>query len=360
MAEPASEVTSAPAPVAAPTERGWGKLLIAIVAFLFLPTIPQLRAVLPIEQTMMLLVPAVAACALVGWWAGGRAFLAVAWVAIAALLTAQSATPPSPFDNLVRGWCLLLAGTFGLVCLLGVRRPLFSRSLLTLGITLVMATMVTLLGPVTLSQATKTLAGEFTRRNAETMSTLNGVIASHQKEWKDLAAKVPKLVDLPAETEKELGVMSDAGADVFPALLALQSLAALALAWAVYHRLGRARLGPPLGPLREFRFNDQLVWGLIVGLTIMLVPTLTALRGVGINLLVFFGALYAMRGFGVLTWFMAPGSLAITLAVGFVLLWAPVLNAFAALAFMMLGVAALALGLGDTWADWRSRARSTL
>ena len=76
------------------------------------------------------------------------------------------------------------------------------------------------------------------------------------------------------------------------------------------------------------------------------------------NLLVFFGALYAVRGFGVLTWFMAPGSLGITLAVGFLMLWAPVLNLFAALAFMMLAVASLALGLGDTWADWRSRARS--
>ena len=171
---------------------------------------------------------------------------------------------------------------------------------------------------------------------------------------------MPQFADAPAQTEKELDDDGGAGdAIVFPALLALQSLAALALAWATYHRLGRARLGAPLRPLREFRFNDQLVWGLIVGLTIMLLPTLKALHGVGKNLLVFFGALYAVRGFGVLTWFMAPGSLGVTLAVSFVLLFAPVLDAFAALALMMLGVAALALGLGDTWADWRSRARST-
>jgi hypothetical protein len=98
---------------------------------------------------------------------------------------------------------------------------------------------------------------------------------------------------------------------------------------------------------------------LIVGLTIVLLPTLATLRGTGKNLLVFFGALYAVRGFGVLSWFMAPGSLGLTLAVGFVMLLAPVLNVFAALAFILLGVAALALGLGDTWADWRSRARST-
>jgi hypothetical protein len=218
---------------------------------------------------------------------------------------------------------------------------------------------MSLLGPVTLSQATKTVASEFARRDAEAMAAVNGVIQSHPKEWADLSAKIPRLATLPAEAEKELAALSNAGVAVFPALLALQSLAALALAWAVYHRLGRARLGAPLRPLREFRFNDQLVWGLIVGLTIVLLPTLTSLRGVGKNLLVFFGALYAVRGFGVLSWFMAPGSLGITLTVGFIMLCAPVVNVFALLAFTMLGVASLALGLGDTWADWRSRARPT-
>jgi FAD/FMN-containing dehydrogenase len=354
---------STPSQVApAPTERGWGKLLIAIAVFLFLPTIPQLRAVLPVEQTIVLFAPAVAACALVGWWAGGRAFLAVAWVAVAVLLTAAGATGARSggFDNLARGWSLLLAGSFGLVCLLGMQRPLFARALLALGATLGLAAIMSVVGPVSASQASKIVGDEFARRNAETMSTLNGVIASHQKEWTELASKVPQLADLPTETDKELTLVSGWGRTVFPALLALQSLAALSLAWATYHRLGRARLGAPLKPLREFRFNDQLVWGLIVGLTILLLPTLTPVRDLGKNLLVFFGALYAIRGLGVLTWFMAPGSLGVALAVAFVLLWAPVLNAFAALAFMTLAVAALALGLGDTWADWRSRARSTM
>jgi hypothetical protein len=236
---------------------------------------------------------------------------------------------------------------------------LFGRALTALCITLVLATLMSVIGPVTLSQASKTVADEFARRNTETMATLNSVIQSHPKEWSDLSAKMPRLAELPAETSKELDALSKVGLAVFPALLALQSLAALALAWATYHRLARVRLGAPLRPLREFRFNDQLVWGLIVGLTIVLLPTLSSLRGVGKNLLVFFGALYAVRGFGVLSWFMAPGSLGVTLTVGFILLFAPVLNAFAALAFTMLGVASLALGLGDTWADWRSRARPT-
>jgi len=344
----------------APTERGWGKLLIAIAAFLFLPNFPQVRAVLPIEQTIVLFAPAVAACALVGWWAGGRAFLAVAWVAIAIALTVERGSAAGGFDHLARGWSLLLAGSFGLVCLFGVKRPLFTRALLALGLTLGLATAMSLVGPMSPTRAARTVAEELARRNAETMASLNGAIASHQKEWSEITAKVPQLADIQTETDKELTIVSGWGGTVFPALLSLQSLVALALAWATYHRLARVRLGAPLRPLRDFRFNDQLVWGLIVGLTIMLLPTLTSVSGVGKNLLVFFGALYAVRGLGVLTWFLAPGTLGVTLGVAFVLLWAPVLNAFALLAFMTLAVAALALGLGDTWADWRSRARSTM
>jgi hypothetical protein len=345
--------------LSAPTERGWGRLLLAVAAFLFIPTIPQLRAFLPLEQTMTLFVPAVAACALVGWWAGGRAFLAIAWAAIAVLVTAPSSATPDPFYNLVRGWSLLLAGAFGLVCLLGTQRPLFSRALIALGVTLGLAMVMSLFGPVTIAQASAIVGGEFARRNRETMDIMNQFIASHANEWSQLTKSVPQLAQLPAETQTELDLLSKAGLAVFPAMLALQSIAAMALAWATYHRLGRARLGPPLKPLREFRFNDQLVWGLIVGLTIMLLPTLTALSGAGRNLLVFFGALYAVRGLGVLSWFTKPGRLRVVAIVGFILLFAPVLNAFVVLGFLMLGVAALALGLGDTWADWRGRARST-
>ena len=61
----------------APSERGWGKLLLALAAFLFLPLMPPFRALLPVEETLVLLLPALAACCVVGWWAGGRFALAV-------------------------------------------------------------------------------------------------------------------------------------------------------------------------------------------------------------------------------------------------------------------------------------------
>ncbi|HVE32809.1 MAG TPA: DUF2232 domain-containing protein [Gemmatimonadaceae bacterium] len=348
---PAAGTTPAPAL----SERGWGKMLIALVLFVVVPMIPHVRAILPFEDTMLLFVPALAACTLVGWWAGGRAFLAIVWVGLAVGMAVQPAAAGSSFYNLERGWSLLLAGSFGLVCLLNPRRGLFGRASIALCMTLVLAAIMSLVGPVTMSQASKTVAEEFTRRNTETMAKFRAAIDTYPQQWQEMVAKVPTLADMPAETDKQLSALASAGVAVFPALLALQSLAALALAWATYHRLSRARLGNPLRPLREFRFNDQLVWGLIVGLTIVLLPTLSSLRGVGKNLLVFFGALYAMRGFGVLAWFIAPGSLGVTLAVATVMLFAPVLQLFAALAFMLVGVGALVLGLGDTWADWRRR-----
>jgi hypothetical protein len=103
-----------------------------------------------------------------------------------------------------------------------------------------------------------------------------------------------------------------------------------------------------------------LVWGLIAGLTIVFLPTLQSFRGIGRNLLVFFYALYAIRGLGVLAWFLAPGALTATLTVGFAMLWLPVIQLAAVFGFMLLLFAAFVLGLGDTWADWRRRARPTL
>lgn len=354
MTSPEASSTSAKLGVG---ERGWPKLVLALAAFIVVPTIPQFRAILPIDQTIYLLIPALAACFLVGWWAGGRIALAIGWVGLAAWMMWQRPGTPDAFHNLVRGWSLLLAGSFGLACLFGERKPLFGRALAALSIAIFLAVAMSMMGPVPPSEAKQTIATEFVHRNGETMAQVNGVISEHPKEWNDLTSRFPQLAPAPAEIEKQLTMLSRVGLAVFPSLLALESLLALALAWAIYHRLSRARIGAPLRPLREFRFNDQLVWGLIVGLTIAFLPTLQGFRGVGRNLLVFFYALYAIRGLGVLAWFLAPGALVATLTVGFAMLWLPVLKFAADFALMMLLVAAFVLGLGDTWADWRRRAR---
>src|SRR5258708_4368279 len=339
--------------------RGWKKLILALIALFFVPAF-ALRAMLPIDETMLLFVPAMAACSLVGWWAGGRASAALLWVGLAVAVAGPRDSSSDVCSTLVHGWTLLVAGAFGLTCLLGGRRPFFTKALLALVAAFAVALLMSLFGPVTLSRASQAVAAEFVRRNDEALAVLNTTISQNATQWREMTTKFPSLATFPADAAKNLSTLSAAGRLAFPALLSLESLAALALAWATYHRLSRRRLGAPLAPLREFRFSDQLVWGLIIGLVILLFPNLANLRGFGLNLVVFFGALYAVRGLAVLAWFMKPGALAVSFVVGFVMLLAPFLSVFAVLGFLMLGVTALGLGVGDTWADWRGRARSTL
>jgi hypothetical protein len=337
----------------APTERGWGKLLLALAAFLFLPHLAPLRALLPVEETLLLLLPALAACCLVGWWAGGRSLFAVVWVGLAVWVVTQAPAAGS-YYNLLRGWTLLLAGSFGLICLLGMKHPFFSRAITAVGLALVLVLGLTVRGPFTPGRARQAMQAEFARRNGDSMTAFQTVA----KEYPEAAKSISQLGTLE-ELETKLKATSEAGLGLVPSLLLLESLIALALAWTTYHRIARTRLGAPLGPLKDFRFNDQLVWGLIAGLAMVFVPALDFLDGAGRNLLIFFGALYAIRGFGVLSWFMRPGALAIVLMVGFAMLWLPVLTPVAVLGFMLLALAAFGLGLGDTWADWRRRARPT-
>ena len=338
-------------------ERGWRKLILALLVFLFLPTVPIVRAFLPIDQTIYLLVPALAACFLVGWWAGGRAWLALGWVALAGWMMWQRNVVPNGFHNLERGWSLLLAGSFGLVCLFGERRPLFARALGALAMAFFLGYAISTMGPVPLTDAKEAVAKELVRRNTESMNKINSQIAQYPAEWKDLTSRLPGLADVPGQMQQDLRERARQGLALFPAMLALESLFALALAWSIYHRLSRARIGAPMRPLREFRFNDQLVWGLIVGLTIAFLPTMQSLRGFGRNVLVFFYALYALRGFGVLAWFLAPSALLATITVGFAvgIVVPGIPEQLAGIKLLLLAI--FILGLFDTWADWRRRTR---
>lgn len=338
-------------------KQGWRKLLLAMFLFVFAPNLPHFGALLPVDETMLLFVPAMAACALVGWWAGGRMLSAVLWVGVAIVIGAQP-QGGTEFGTLLRGWSLILAGAFGVACLLGPTRAFFPKALASVCVALVVGLIMAQLGTAALSS--NVVLDEFGRRNADVVADVSKAITANAAQWDAWSSRVPALATFPDDLAVQLAAVSRVGMMMFPALLALESLAALALAWATYHRLSRRRVGAPLSPLREFRFNDQYVWGLIVGLVILLLPNLASLRGLGANLVLFFGALYAIRGLGVLAWFMAPGRFATVLVVGFVLVFVPVVSVVAILGFMTLGITALGLGVGDTWADWRSRPRSTL
>jgi hypothetical protein len=336
-----------PTPAAVPRERGWRSVGGGLVLVLLLPAMPPFSVILPVAETTLVLVPVLAACALAGWKAGGRLFLAVLWVAFAAWVVA---TGPGRTDYalLARGWGVLVAVAFAVWALVWPDRPFLPRALATLGLALAVGGVSTLAVPGGPARVKQVFASEVLRRADTFDADWRARLAT--KDWQDFRSSNAESAAWFEKTLEDQRVMVRRTAEqspmLFPALLALETMAALALAWAVYHRVGRARIGAPLSRLREFRFNDQFIWGLVGGLVLVVVPGLGPVRDVGANLLVFFGALYALRGAGVAVYFLAPGRIMTVVLVG-----ASVLFAGAA------GVIFLGLGLGDTWLDWRRRTR---
>lgn len=151
------------------------------------------------------------------------------------------------------------------------------------------------------------------------------------------------------EVEQSIYRTVEVQADLFPALVGLTTLAALGLAWWGYSRLALGERGA-LAPVREFRFEDQLVWVFIGGLLIMAATGGEGWTRVGSNTLVFMGALYALRGAAVFLFLNGGLTLlgGILLAAG-ILFMAPILGSVAVL-----------IGLGDTWLQFRAKARALL
>ena len=336
------------AAASAPQERGWGKVLLALAAFLLVPHIPYVAVMLPIEQTAILIVPALAACTLVGWWSGGRPMLAVLWVSLTLLLLVRADSgAESAFGDLARGWSLLAAGAFGVACIISANRHFLPRALNALGLALGTALLLTAAGVLSGGRISDVIRTQLDARSDRAILTMRTSIEQQPAEWRERVERLSgvELETMARQNEQVLSALPGLAAPAFPALLALESLLALALAWTLYHRFSRARIGEPLSRLKEFRFNDQLVWGLIVAVAVLIVPRLSALEGAGINLFVFFGALFALRGAGVMLWFM-PGGFGTAVIVAVTIFAPPLLTALS-----------LSLGLGDTWADWRRLSR---
>jgi Predicted membrane protein (DUF2232) len=327
-------------------KQSWWPLLWGLAAFLLLPQLPFFEVMIPIGQPLLLLVPVIAACSIVGWKLGGRAALAVIWLAVSVWILLQPAgSPGTPYDQMARGWAVLLAASFGLVSLWSATSPFFVRALAAVGLATGVGFLIALSSPSGIARFQHAAGEEFTRRVSNTVERIQQSMDT--PEWKQLAAKVPSLDTWNDESEAAMRSIPDHTASLLPALLALESLAALALGWGIFQRLSPVKIGPQLSPLTEFRFNDQLVWGVAVGATLCLLPAFAEGRNAGLNLLVFFGVLYLIRGLGVLAW-IARGRYAVIVILSLI-----------PQVCIMLGVLALALGLGDTWLDLRRRARAS-
>jgi hypothetical protein len=131
----------------------------------------------------------------------------------------------------------------------------------------------------------------------------------------------------------------------YPALLALTGLAGLMLAWTWHRRIARRPLGPALPRFAAFAFNDQLVWGWVVGLGLCLLPLPEGGRALGSNLLLVWAVLYAARGLAV----FRAGARRVPMPVIATL----TLVAMFLLPFVVGGLTLL--GLADTWLDFRRR-----
>lgn len=136
--------------------------------------------------------------------------------------------------------------------------------------------------------------------------------------------------------------------EVFPAMMAVASMAAIAVAWWLYQRL-RGEGDQGIGPVRGFRFNDHLVWVMIGGLLLLVTRWGDVLGRAGANAVVLMGALYALRGAAVFMFISGGLSL-----FGYVMLAVALLLA----APVVVGVLMM-VGIGDTWFDVRARMRET-
>jgi len=147
-----------------------------------------------------------------------------------------------------------------------------------------------------------------------------------------------------AEAIRSIHKAADLEAAIYPALLSLASLAALATVWWLWRRVTE-REPNPLGGLREFRFRDELIWVVVVAVLLLVLPLNDDAARTGTNLATFMGALYALRGLAVaIALFGAPGPVGMIFG-------------FAAFLFLfpMVVAATLVLGLSDTWLDLRAR-----
>ena len=73
--------------------RWWVRMVMVLLVCVLVPATPQLRALFPIEQTLLLLTSLIAACMVVGWRQGGSPWRALFWVALAVVMLAYRQPP---------------------------------------------------------------------------------------------------------------------------------------------------------------------------------------------------------------------------------------------------------------------------
>ena len=257
--------------------------------------------------------------------------LPAAVAAIFAVFVAVGAPARGGVWYFERGWAVVLAGWFVVLTMRWPRSRFFPRAFAAVAATTALVGLLLMVRPGSWA-IVDWLITEGLMRSASVIA--QGLILSDPEAYSTAG------LNTAYEWTAQFGRL-------FPALLGLSSLSGLAVAWWAYVRLS-AGSGLGLGPLRDFRFNDHLVWLLLIGLALLVFGAGEGWTSGGGNAVVFMGGLYAMRGAAVLL-FLSGGVTGLGflfLLVGMLFLW-PVLIP-----------GALLLGVGDTWLDLRSKAEA--
>ncbi len=228
-----------------------------------------------------------------------------------------------PLWFIERGWALLLAGGFALSTALAPGRRVFDRSLAAVAVAGVTVVVLAVLRRELPADLDWRITGQFSQALA----------AYDFNAWGGRSVEA---------TVRRIASVWEA---VYPAMLALASISALGVAGFILGRVRGERR--PLSPLREFRFGDHLVWVLVLGLALLVLPAGAWAARAGGNMVTVMGGLYLLRGLAVLVWLGAS-----VLSSG----WAIAVWVLAALVlYPVTAGAALVMGVSDTWLDLRSR-----
>ena len=135
----------------------------------------------------------------------------------------------------------------------------------------------------------------------------------------------------------------------WPGMLALQTLAGLALAWHLHLRLAPAGTATP-ARFRDFRMGDAWVWGIVAWLGVLILPVSNALHMAGTNVGLVASVLYVLRGAAIVVTFAEAFGVSVVVLV----LVAGIAAALAVpLLFVLPGLCTL--GITDTWYQYRRR-----
>jgi hypothetical protein len=259
------------------------------------------------------------------------------WIAVcSAALLAWFRLPNSLAQQTARAAGVFFIGAFVTLTLAGMR-SLFSRAALAVVI------------------ATVAITAWFAILHLRFSDVQNEIVTQTWAGWRVLFPGLPVLPphatgDVLAQGDitdrtRQLALATTASATLFPGVLALTALLGSWLSWLWYHRIARAPIAPPAPPLRDFRFNDQLVWLLVLAIGLTLIHLSPSLDVVTQNVLLVVLALYWLRGLAVMRTAVRRAS---PLFIGVIVLIMLPMFPFVLVGFTLLGVA-------DTWVDFRRR-----